>query len=80
MFRIEVLRLVRRVLMLAVLTTGLALAASGLVGNNARAAICCSQCYVNFDNCLNNCNDDPGCIQGCNTTLDHCTNFCNSGC
>lgn len=80
MFRIEILRLVRRVLILAILTTGLALAASGLVGNNAGAAICCEQCFVNFDNCLNNCSDNQQCIAACNTTLNSCHRYCDSLC
>jgi hypothetical protein len=80
MFRTEISKLMRRVLLLAVLLTGLALTSSGLVENNAGAAICCSQCYINFDNCLNNCNDNQTCIAGCNSTLEHCTQFCNSGC
>jgi len=79
MSRMEVSKLVRRALVLAVLITGLALSSSGLVGNNAGAAICCSQCYVNFDNCLNNCSDQA-CIDQCNVTLEHCTRFCDSGC
>jgi len=80
MFRTEISRVMRRILVLAVLMTGLAVASSGLVENKAGAAICCSQCYINFDNCLNNCNDDPACVAGCNNTLNHCVQFCNSGC
>lgn len=79
MSRKEISKLVRRFFVLAVLTTGLALSSSGLVGNTAGAAICCSQCYVNFDNCLNGCGDQT-CIDGCNNTLNHCTRFCDSGC
>jgi hypothetical protein len=79
MFRTEISKLMRRIFMLAVLVTGLVLASSGLVGKTAGAAICCNQCYVNFDNCLNNCSDQT-CIDGCNTTLEHCTRFCDSGC
>ena len=56
------------------------IASSGLVENKAVAAICCEQCWINFDNCLNNCNDDPGCNAGCNSTVQHCLQFCNSGC
>jgi hypothetical protein len=44
------------------------------------AAICCEQCWINFDNCLNNCSDNQTCIDGCNTTVAHCMQFCNSGC
>ena len=80
MFRTEISRLMRKVLVLAVLTTGLVFASTGVVENNAVAAICCEQCWINFDNCLNNCNDDPGCIAGCNNTVNHCMQFCNSGC
>lgn len=79
MVRTDIFKLVRRVFVLAVLTTGLALSSSGLLGNNAGAAICCSQCYVNFDNCLNGCSTQA-CVDGCNATLEHCTQFCNSGC
>jgi len=80
MSRKEISRLVRRIFMLAVLTTGLALSSSGLIGNTAGAAICCEQCFVNFDNCLNNCGSNQTCIDGCNSTLEHCTRFCDSGC
>jgi hypothetical protein len=80
MFRTEVSKLMRRMLVLAVLITGLALASSGLVQRNANAAICCSQCFVNFDNCLNNCGSNQTCIDGCNATLERCHRFCNSGC
>lgn len=80
MSRKELSGLIRRILALVVLTAGLVLASSGLVGSHATAAICCEQCWINFDNCLNNCNDDPGCVQGCNTTVEHCLRFCNSLC
>lgn len=80
MFRTEFSRLMRKILVLAVLTTGLLIASSGLVEQKAGAAICCEQCWINFDNCLLNCNDDPACNQGCNTTVQHCLQFCNSGC
>ena len=46
MVRKEVQRLLRRFLILAVLMTGLTLAASGVVENNAGAAICCDQCFL----------------------------------
>ena len=79
MFRTELSRLMRKVLVLAVLVTGLAVASSGLVENKAVAAICCEQCWINFDNCLNNCGDQT-CINGCNNTVNHCLQFFNSGC
>jgi hypothetical protein len=71
--------LMRRGLLLAVLTAGLVFVSFGWAENSAGAAICCDQCYVNFDNCLNNCSDQT-CIDGCNTTLNNCLRFCNSGC
>ena len=80
MFRREISRLVQRILVLAVLTTALAFAYAGLGENSAAAAICCEQCYINFDNCLLNCNDNQTCIAGCNATLEHCVRFCNSLC
>jgi hypothetical protein len=76
----ETQRLLRRVVMLAVLTTGLVFAASGLVGSNAGAAICCDQCFINFDNCLAGCNGNSACEQSCNNTLVSCHRFCDSGC
>jgi len=79
MFRTEVSRLMRKVLVLAVLTTGLVIASMGVAENKAGAAICCSQCYINFDNCLNGCSDQA-CVDGCNNTLNRCVQFCNSGC
>jgi hypothetical protein len=80
MFRTEISRLMRKILVLGVLTTGLVIASTGLIENKAGAAICCDQCYVNFDNCLLNCNDNQTCIAGCNATLNHCVLFCNSLC
>ena len=74
MFRTNISKLMRRILALAVLTTGLVIASSGLVQSNA-AAICCDQCLINFDNCLNNCSDQA-CIDACNATLVQCHQFC----
>ena len=80
MSRTDVSRVMRRILVLAVLVMGLALASSGLGQTNAVAAVCCSQCPENFDNCLLLCNDDPGCIAGCNSAWEHCNRFCDSLC
>lgn len=80
MVRKEVHRLLRRVLMLAVLTVGLVFAASGLVGNNAGAAICCDQCFYNYDNCYDNCNGNAACEQACYNTLVTCHRYCNPDC
>ena len=79
MFRTEISRLVRRILVLAVLTTGLVFASSGLVENNVAANICCDQCWINFDNCLNNCSTQA-CIDQCNVALQNCHRFCDPGC
>ena len=76
----EIQRLLRRVLMLAILTTGLTLAASGLVGNNAGAAICCDQCYENYDMCYGGCGGNPTCEQACYNTLVSCHRYCNPDC
>lgn len=80
MVREETQRLLRRVLMLAVLTTGLTLAASGLVGNTAGAAICCDQCFINYDNCFDSCNGNSACEQACYNTLVTCHLHCNPDC
>jgi len=79
MVRKEMHRLLRRVLMLAVLTTGLALAASGLVGSNAGAAICCDQCLINYDVCYGGCTDSA-CEQACYNTLVSRYRYCNPDC
>jgi hypothetical protein len=79
MFRTEVSKLMRRFLVLATLTIGLAVASSGLVENKVGAAICCDQCWINFDNCLNGCSTQA-CIDGCNATLNNCHRFCDPGC
>lgn len=68
-------RLLRRVLILAVLTTGLALAASGL-GSNARANMDCDQCLINYDMCYGGCTDSA-CEQACHNTLINCYRYCN---
>jgi len=75
MFRTEISKLMRRILVLAVLTTGLVFASSGLVESNVAANICCDQCWINFDNCLNGCSDQT-CIDGCNATVERCHRFC----
>jgi len=80
MTRKEIQRLLRRVLMLVVLTTGLALSASGLIGNNADAAICCDQCFTNYDNCYIACNGNEACEDACYSTLITCHNHCNPDC
>lgn len=80
MFRKEILTLVRRVLLLAVLTAGLALASSGLLGNSAGAAICCSVCFSNYDTCYDNCNGNEACEDACYGTLITCHNHCNPDC
>ena len=76
MFRAEISKLARKILVLAVLTTGLVFASSGLVENTAHANISCDQCLINFDNCLLFCDDNQACIDGCNATLLHCYRFC----
>jgi len=80
MVRKEKLSLLRRVLMLAVLTTGLSLAASGLVNHSADAAICCDQCFINYDNCYDACNGNEACEQACYNTLVNCHLHCNPDC
>lgn len=80
MFHTEITSLIRRLLVLAVLITGLVFATSDFGGSQAGAAICCEQCFVNFDNCLNDCSDNQACIDGCNHTLQSCHRFCDSLC
>ena len=80
MVRKEIKSLLRRVLILAVLMTGLALAASGLAGNNAGAAICCDQCFENYYNCVDGCGGNPTCEQACYNTLTNCYRYCNPNC
>lgn len=80
MVRKEIQKLLRRVLILAVLMTGLTLAASGLVGNSAGAAICCDQCFENYDNCVEGCSGNPACEQACYNTLVTCYRYCNPYC
>lgn len=79
MFRKDIMGLVRRILVLAVLIAGLALASSGWGQSGARAAICCGQCLENFDWCLNGCSDQA-CVDQCNSTLVSCHRFCDWGC
>jgi len=80
MVRKDVQRLLRRFLILAVLMTGLTLAAFGVVENKAGAAICCDQCFLNYDNCVDGCGGNPTCEQGCYNTLVSCYRFCNPNC
>jgi hypothetical protein len=68
-------KLVRKFLVLTVLTTGLVFASSGLVENNALANIPCCTCWDNFDNCLLGCSDQA-CVDACNATLEHCHRQC----
>ena len=80
MVRIETQRLLRRFLILVVLMTGLFLAASDVTQNKAGAAICCDQCFLNYDNCVDGCGGNPTCEQGCYNTLVSCYRFCNPNC
>ncbi len=72
-------KLVRRILMLTVLTTGLALSSSELVGNTAGAVTCCSQCIDNYGACLNACSTQA-CIDKCDTVFGHCYLLCDPNC
>lgn len=80
MTRTEISKFMRRIFMLVALTAGLMIMSSGLVANSANAAICCTACGTNFDNCLLGCNDNQACISACNATFAHCELFCNSLC
>jgi hypothetical protein len=80
MIRKETQRLLRRFLMLAILTAGLTLAASGLGGNKAGAAICCNQCFANYDSCVDACGGNPSCEQTCYNKLVTCHLHCNPDC
>ena len=79
MFRTEFSKLMRRMLVLAVLLTGLAVASSGVVEDKALANIPCCQCWTNFDNCLLGCSTQA-CVTACNVTLEHCHQFCEPSC
>lgn len=80
MFRTEMMGLIRRLLVLAVLITGLAFVASDLGGSKAGAAICCGQCFINYDNCYDACNGNEACEDACYSTLITCHNHCNPDC
>lgn len=79
MFLTEFSKLMRRMLVLAVLLTGLAVASSGVVEDKALANIPCCQCWTNFDNCLLGCSDQA-CVTACNVTLERCHQFCDPSC
>jgi hypothetical protein len=79
MFRAEFSKLTRRILVLAVLLTGLAVASSGVVESRALSLIPCCQCWTNFDNCLLGCSDQA-CIDACNVSLERCHRFCEPSC
>jgi hypothetical protein len=75
MARQEIQRLLQRIFVLVVLTVGLTLAVSGLVGNNAKAGVDCDQCLINYDMCYGGCTDSA-CEQACHTTLVNCYRNC----
>lgn len=69
-------KLYRKFLILAVLIGGL-IVVSSINGTRAAAAICCSACDYNYDNCVTACyNGDPRqfyhCLADCSDYFDHC--------
>ena len=80
MLQIQTRRLVRRFLILTALLTFLAFTAFRPAAPEARAAICCDQCWTNLDNCLEACNGDASCESSCHTTFNNCYRYCNYDC
>lgn len=80
MFCNDSMRLVRRLAVLAVLIAGLAFAAADFGGGKAVAAICCDQCFTNYDNCYLACDGNEACEDACYSTLIICHNHCNPDC
>jgi hypothetical protein len=80
MSRTETQGLLRKLLVLGVLLMCLTFVASDLGGRNAGAAICCDQCWLNYDNCMANCNGNPTCETGCVNTFRTCYRYCDPFC
>jgi hypothetical protein len=69
-------KLFRKYLVLAVLLGGLGLALSSNK-NSAYAAICCSACDANYENCIPTCafgdrDFEIACLLACEATYNHC--------
>lgn len=73
-------RLVRRFLTLCLLLGCLAFVSSDLNGGKTGAAICCDQCFNNYDNCYDACNGNTACENACYNTLVNCHRYCNPDC
>lgn len=80
MLQVQTRGLVRRFLILFALITCLAFAALRPDAPEARAAICCDQCWTNLDLCLEGCNGSPSCESSCQTTFNNCYRYCNYDC
>jgi hypothetical protein len=83
-------RLIRRLLVLAVLAMGLVLS-MGVANRNARATTCCSTCEPAYESCLIHecgCNpitlvcppNDQVCINRCQLFFNECDINCDEGC
>jgi len=73
-------RLIRKLVILSVLLA-MPAAISFTGGSHARAAICCSVCEQNFEQCEANCPPElPHGCQICTTQLNICERNCNPGC
>ena len=73
-------RLIRKFAILGVLILCLGIFSFG--SSESRAAVCCSACDVNFDNCYESCGDPPSgaCIFFCERMLNRCQSTCNPDC
>lgn len=79
MFNPDLFRLTRKLFALVALLVCLAFAATDLGTTGARAAICCDQCFYNYDVCVDGCTT-TACEQSCYDTLVNCHRYCNPDC
>ena len=80
MFRPDMKRFVRKVMTLMVLVAALVVLSSGLQGKRASAAVCCSTCIPQYEDCLANCPNPGMCNPVCNFQLHRCQNTCTPSC
>ena len=75
-------KLVRRYVTLGVLIACLGFFAFSSNTGSAKAAICCSDCDVNLQNCYDGCGDPASgaCLFFCEHQYNRCLSHCDSGC
>jgi hypothetical protein len=78
MLRTEVLRLVRRFLMLGALVACLGVMMSGPLAKGL-VLPCCSSCDITYDRCVAGCSTQA-CLDSCDAKFSFCVSHCQPSC